>query len=98
MHKIQNTLYVMTPNAYAHLENATVRIDVERKQRLRVPLHHLGGDIVRRERDRLRPVAQDQTRSDRSHLGRCPSPLGERLGPVRQKQGIGTQGGTFPQE
>ena len=29
MHTIQNTLYVMTPHAYAHLENATVRIDVE---------------------------------------------------------------------
>lgn len=42
MHTIQNTLYVMTPNAYAHLENATVRIDVEREKRLQVPLHHLG--------------------------------------------------------
>jgi CRISPR/Cas system-associated exonuclease Cas4 (RecB family) len=26
-----NTLYVMTPNAYAHLDNATVRIEVERE-------------------------------------------------------------------
>jgi len=43
MHKVLNTLYVMTPNAYAHLENNTVRIDVEREKRLRVPLHHLGG-------------------------------------------------------
>ena len=33
----------MTPQAYAHLENATVRIDVEREKKLQVPLHHLGG-------------------------------------------------------
>ncbi len=43
MHTIQNTLYVMTPQAYAHLENATVRIDVEHEKKLQVPLHHLGG-------------------------------------------------------
>ena len=43
MHTILNTLYVMTPQAYAHLENATVRIDVEREKKLQVPLHHLGG-------------------------------------------------------
>ncbi|MDA1044247.1 MAG: type I-C CRISPR-associated endonuclease Cas1c [Verrucomicrobia bacterium] len=43
MHTIQNTLYVMTPHAYAHLENATLRVDVDRKKKLQVPLHHLGG-------------------------------------------------------
>ncbi len=43
MYTLQNTLYVMTPNAYAHLENNTVRIDVEREKRLQVPLHHVGG-------------------------------------------------------
>ncbi len=43
MHTIQNTLYVMSPQAYAHLENATVRIDVEREKKLQVPLHHVGG-------------------------------------------------------
>ncbi|MBI5041590.1 MAG: type I-C CRISPR-associated endonuclease Cas1 [Gammaproteobacteria bacterium] len=43
MYTVQNTLYVMTPNAYAHLENATVRIDVEHEKKLQVPLHHLGG-------------------------------------------------------
>lgn len=42
MYRLENTLYVMTPNAYAHLENSTVRIDVERENRLRVPLHHVG--------------------------------------------------------
>ena len=43
MYTLQNILYVMTPNAYVHLENNTVRIDVEREKRLQVPLHHLGG-------------------------------------------------------
>lgn len=42
MYTLQNTLYVMTPNAYAHLENNTLRIDVEREKRMQVPLHHLG--------------------------------------------------------
>ncbi len=42
MHSVQNTLYVMTPNAYAHLDNSTVRIEVERETKLRVPLHHIG--------------------------------------------------------
>ncbi|OYY93631.1 MAG: subtype I-C CRISPR-associated endonuclease Cas1 [Hydrogenophilales bacterium 28-61-23] len=46
MHNIQNTLYVMTPQAYAHLENATVRIDVEREKKLQVPLHHLAGLVT----------------------------------------------------
>ncbi len=43
VHTVQNTLYVMTPHAYAHLENATLRIDVEHEKKLQVPLHHLGG-------------------------------------------------------
>lgn len=51
MRQILNTLYVMTPNAYVHLENDTVRIDVEREKKLQVPLHHIGsivcfGDIL----------------------------------------------------
>jgi len=43
MHTLLNTLYVMTAGAYVHLENNTVRIDVEHEKRLQVPLHHLGG-------------------------------------------------------
>jgi CRISP-associated protein Cas1 len=46
MHHLENTLYVMTPNAYAHLENATVRIDVEKVKKLQVPLHHLAGLVA----------------------------------------------------
>ena len=40
---LQNTLYVMTPQAWVHLDNATLRVDVEREKRLQVPLHHVGG-------------------------------------------------------
>ena len=43
--QILNTLYVMTQNAYLHLENDTVRVDVERVKKLQVPLHHLGSVV-----------------------------------------------------
>ena len=51
MRQILNTLYVMTPNAYVHLENDTLRIEVEREKKLQVPLHHIGsvvcfGDVL----------------------------------------------------
>jgi len=46
MHTLLNTLYVMTPHAYAHLENNTVRIDVEHEKRLQIPLHHLSGIVT----------------------------------------------------
>ncbi len=45
MQQLENTLYVMTQGAYAHLENDTVRIDVERMKRLQVPLHHLAAIV-----------------------------------------------------
>lgn len=45
MHQLLNTLYITTPNAYAHLENDTLRVDVEREKKLAVPLHHLGGVV-----------------------------------------------------
>jgi len=40
-HTLLNTLYVMTAGSYLHLDNDTVRIEVERATKLRVPLHHL---------------------------------------------------------
>lgn len=40
--QLLNTLYVTTPESYLHLENNTVRIEVEHETRLRVPLHHVG--------------------------------------------------------
>lgn len=51
MRQILNTLYVMTPNAYVHLENDTLRVEVEREKKLQIPLHHIGsvvcfGDVI----------------------------------------------------
>lgn len=50
-HTLLNTLYVMTAGSYLHLDNDTVRIEIERTTKLRVPLHHLcaivcTGDIL----------------------------------------------------
>jgi CRISPR-associated protein Cas1 len=45
MQQVENTLYVMTPHAYVHLDNATVRVEVDHETKLRVPLHHLGGIV-----------------------------------------------------
>lgn len=38
-----NTLYVMTPGAYLHLDHDTVKVRVERETRLQAPLLHLSG-------------------------------------------------------
>lgn len=45
MHNIQNTLYITTANAYARLENDTLRVDVDHEKKLAVPLHHLGSVV-----------------------------------------------------
>ena len=39
--QLLNTLYVTTPESYIHLDNDTLRVEVEKETRLRVPLHHL---------------------------------------------------------
>ena len=39
--QLLNTLYVTTPESYIHLDNETLRVEVEKETRLRVPLHHL---------------------------------------------------------
>lgn len=39
---IENTIYIMAQGAYAHLDNDTLRIEIERETKLRVPLHHVG--------------------------------------------------------
>lgn len=41
-----NTVYVQTEGSYLHLDNDTIRIEVERQTRLRVPLHHLAGIVL----------------------------------------------------
>lgn len=45
MRQLLNTLYVMTPNAYLHLDNDTLRIDVEHEKKMQVPLHHIGAVV-----------------------------------------------------
>jgi CRISP-associated protein Cas1 len=42
MQQLQNTLYVTTPNSYAHLDHDTIVIEVDREKKLQVPLHHVG--------------------------------------------------------
>lgn len=43
--QLLNTLYVTVPESYLRLENDTLRVEVERDTRLRVPLHHLGSVV-----------------------------------------------------
>lgn len=43
--QLLNTLFVTTPDSYVHLENDTVRLEIEQETRLRVPLHHLGAVV-----------------------------------------------------
>jgi CRISPR-associated protein Cas1 len=43
--QILNTLYVTVPESYMRLENDTLRVEVEKEVRLRVPLHHLGSVV-----------------------------------------------------
>ena len=43
--QLLNTLYVTIPESYVHLENDTVRLEIEHETRLRVPLHHLGAVV-----------------------------------------------------
>ncbi len=43
--QILNTLYVTIPESYLRLENDTLRVEVEREVKLRVPLHHLGSVV-----------------------------------------------------
>ena len=43
--QLLNTLYVTTPDAYLRLDNDTLRVEVERETKLRVPLHHLSAVV-----------------------------------------------------
>ncbi len=42
MKQLLNTLYVMTQGAYLTLDHETVKVEVDGKTQLQVPLHHLG--------------------------------------------------------
>jgi len=46
MRQILNTLFVMTQGSYLHLERETLKLDVEKKTMLRVPMHHIGGIVL----------------------------------------------------
>lgn len=46
MHELLNVLYVQTQGAVLHLDHDTVRVEVERETRLRVPLLRLSGIVV----------------------------------------------------
>lgn len=43
--QLLNTLYITTPESYLHLDNDTLRVEVEHQTRLRVPLHHIGSVV-----------------------------------------------------
>ena len=43
--QLLNTLYVTLPESYLHLDNDTLRVEIERETRLRVPLHHLSAVV-----------------------------------------------------
>ncbi len=43
--QLLNTLYVTLPESYLHLENSTLRVEVDKEPRLRVPLHHLSAVV-----------------------------------------------------
>src|SRR5665213_2797858 len=41
MEVMLNTLYVTTAGAYVHRDGSTLKVEVEKVERLRVPIHHL---------------------------------------------------------
>lgn len=43
--QLLNTLYVTIPESYIHLDNETLRVELEKETRLRVPLHHLSSVV-----------------------------------------------------
>lgn len=43
--QLLNTLYLTTPETYVRLDNDTLRVELERETRLRVPLHHLSAVV-----------------------------------------------------
>ncbi len=46
MKQLLNTLYVMTQGAYLNLDHETLKVEVEGKEQLQVPLHHLGSIVA----------------------------------------------------
>ena len=46
MTQLLNTLYVQTQGSYLHLDHDTLKIDVEGKTAVQLPLHHFGGIVA----------------------------------------------------
>jgi CRISPR-associated protein Cas1 len=46
MKQLLNTLFVMTQGAYVHLDHETVKVEIEGKTQMQVPLHHLGSIVT----------------------------------------------------
>ena len=46
MRELLNTLYVQTQGSYLRLEGETVIVEVERTERTKLPLHHLGALVL----------------------------------------------------
>lgn len=46
MKQVLNTLYVQTQGSYLRLDHETLKVDIEKKTVLQLPLHHLGGLVV----------------------------------------------------
>lgn len=43
--QLLNTLYVTMPDSYLRLDNDTLRVELERETKLRIPLHHLSAVV-----------------------------------------------------
>jgi CRISPR-associated protein Cas1 len=43
--QLMNTLYIMTQQSYLRLDHDTLKVEVEGKEQLQVPIHHLGGVV-----------------------------------------------------
>jgi CRISP-associated protein Cas1 len=46
MKQILNTLYVQTQGTYLHLDHDTLKLEIEKQTKLKMPLHHIGGIVV----------------------------------------------------
>lgn len=46
MTQLLNTLYIQTQGSYVHLDHDTLKIDVEGRTALQLPLHHFGGIVA----------------------------------------------------
>lgn len=45
MHQLLNTLYITTEGAYLRADHETLRVEVEKETKLKIPFHHIGGVV-----------------------------------------------------